>query len=147
MNCWLAANWIGLGNLIIAAVTLYFLIVYVRATKTIAQQSIEQVEATFWPAVVVIPGALVPDSPKIVNIGKGPALGVAWSMTSNPNLLGAFSYLRPEETPSNLEFHGKYLYEDSGGVISCQYKSISGKEYSSVNRFDAVRNVFTTTFT
>jgi len=143
--CWLAANWIALANLIISAITLYFLIVYVRATKTIAQQSINQVEATFWPAIVIVPGDLVSESPRIVNIGKGPALGVQWSMPSSVDLQGVFTYLRPEE-PRNLGFHGKFLYEGDGGVVSCHYTSVSGKKYSSISRFDAHKNVFSTTF-
>jgi hypothetical protein len=140
------SNWIALASLIVAIITLCYLIEYVKATKTIARQSVEQVEATFRPAVVVVPGTRESDSPRIVNIGKGIALGVTWSMAKNADLRGRFAYLRTEGESLSLGFHGKYLQEDPTALISCQYTSISGRRYASVNQFDAPLNVFTTSF-
>jgi hypothetical protein len=85
------STWIALASLVVAIVTLRYLIVYVGATKTIAMQSIEQVEATFRPAIVAIPGASTSGSPMLVNIGNGPALGLEWSIP-NTKKCGTMSY-------------------------------------------------------
>jgi hypothetical protein len=49
-------NVVAVLSLIVATITLIYLVKYVRATETIADQSVNQSEATFKPAVVVRPG-------------------------------------------------------------------------------------------
>jgi hypothetical protein len=62
--------------LVISALTFAYLIEYVEATEIIARQSFQQVEATFRPALVCVPGPSVKD---------GPTLGEHWNGTGNGN--------------------------------------------------------------
>jgi hypothetical protein len=64
-------------SLVISIATLGFLIKYVRATETIAKQSIEQVEAVFRPALVAQVG-LIDKPPSLVNVGIGTAVDIDW---------------------------------------------------------------------
>ncbi len=146
-------NWIAFGSLVVAIVALRYLVTYVKATESIARQSIEQVEATFRPAIVAVPGSSTDHNPGLVNIGNGPALGVHWSIPSTTKS-GAVSYLRPQQPGQlayTLEIGGmKPLYEAAaaspGALIECRYQSISGRAYSSVNQYNVDRDMFTTSF-
>jgi len=71
---WFSSHGIELASLAVATIGLLYLIKYVRATESIATQSVNQSEAAFKPAVVVRPGVSVDAPPKLVNIGNGPAM-------------------------------------------------------------------------
>src|SRR5208283_2154227 len=66
------ANYISSASLLVSALTLVFLIIYVRATGKIAKASVEQVEASFRPAIVAqSESGSVAAFPLLKNIGKG----------------------------------------------------------------------------
>ena len=142
-------NWIAFGSLVVAIVALRYLVIYVKATESIARQSIEQVEATFRPAIVAVPGSSTDHNPGLVNIGNGPALVVHWSIP-NTTKSGAVSYLRPLQPGQQaytLEIGGmKPLYGAGAQTIECRYQSISGRAYSSINQYNVDRDIFTTSF-
>jgi hypothetical protein len=109
--------------------------------------SLKQVEGAFRPAVVAMTVNLS-SSPRLVNIGNGPAVDIEWSIPNSP-LHGRVSYLEPH-TSEDLPFDGeKPLYEASAetpAIIECTYRSISDWSYRSTNTFDIDRGAFTTTF-
>jgi hypothetical protein len=139
-------------SLLISAATLGFLIKYVSATNTIAAQSIRQVEATFRPALVCIPGGSMNDGPKLANIGKGPAIEIEWSYATTTELLqDRIPYLepnRPEPSPLRYFPSVKPLFEPVTKPlrIILNYKSISGARYSSTCIYDIERDEFSTEF-
>jgi len=145
---------IQLLSLIISAATLVYLIKYVRATDVIAKQSVQQVEATFRPAIVAVtdPRDGLGGVPKLVNIGKGPAMEVEWFLSALQNIRGTIPYLettRPSGPYSLQAFSDmKPLFHPSDKLpaIVCTYKSISGARYSSTSTYDVNTGVFSTTF-
>ena len=144
---------IQLASLTISAVTLVYLIKYVSATDIIARQSVQQVEATFRPAIVAItdPRDGLDGVPKLVNIGKGPAMEIEWFLSSLQNIKGTISYLettRPEPYDLRAFSNMKPFFHPSERLpaIVCTYKSISGARYSSTSTYDINTGVFSTTF-
>jgi hypothetical protein len=134
-------NVVALLSLIVAAIGLYYLIVYVKATKIIATQSMEQSEATSRPAVVAKGGPSVDDSPILVNIGNGPAIELQWSIP-NTKLQGVIPYLTQQQTHT-LSMNGvKPLFiagmkdEKNESGIECIYSSLSRRTYASSNKYD-----------
>ena len=144
---------IQLASLTISALTLAYLIKYVRATDIIAQQSVQQVEATFRPAIVAFadPRGGLDDVPKLVNIGNGPAMEIEWFLSSLQHIKGTIPYLetaRPEPCHLQAFSNMKPLFQPSERLpaIICKYKSISGVEYSSTSTYDVNNGAFSTTF-
>jgi hypothetical protein len=143
---------IQLASLAISAVTLAFLIKYVRATEIIAKQSIQQVEATFRPAIVAVEGSRgLDDLPRLVNIGQGPAIEVEWYLSTMANIHGTIPYLEPDRTdayPLQQFADMRPFFQPSATLpaIICNYKSISGMNYSSASTYDINRGQFSTTF-
>ncbi len=139
---------IQLVSLAISAATLYFLVKYVQATNVIARQSVQQVEATFRPALVAVAGASTADWPRLVNIGNGPAMEIEWHLSTMQALSGTITYLEVDRGPYFLhQFSGmKPLYQPTPTLpaIICNYKSISGARYCSTSTFDVNRGEFST---
>jgi hypothetical protein len=102
--------------LVISAVTLAYLIKYVGATEIIARQSIRQVEATFRPALVCVPGRSLDEVPKLVNIGMGPALEIEWHLSST--IRDRIPYLVPNLEPYALRYFPamKLLFETTAAT-------------------------------
>jgi hypothetical protein len=125
---------IQLAALTISVVTLAFLIKYVRATEIIAKQSVQQVEATFRPAIVAVPGMSLDHPPKLKNIGKGPAIEVEWYLSTMANIHGTMPYLEPDRTdpyplhqfPQIQPMKAFFQTTPTEPAIVCNYKSISG---------------------
>jgi len=87
---------ITLGQLVVGIFGLVFLIIYVRATKTIATQSVEQTEGQSRPAIVAKPGSTATDAPMLVNIGNGPAIDLKWSIQPGKQH-DTVQYLEPQQ--------------------------------------------------
>jgi hypothetical protein len=131
--------------LAISATTLVYLIKYVRATNKIAQQSIRQVEATFRPAVVCIPGHSVENVPRLRNIGKGPAIDVHWFLDEKHQ--DKIPYLEPGNEAFLLRsFEGMKPFFETIAPLVIQYKSISGAAYKSTCTYDVNRGDFAAVF-
>src|SRR5437879_11211910 len=90
-------NIIAVSSLAIGVFTLRYLIVYVKATRVIADQSVLQTEAQSRPAVVVQFGAPPNPSPVLVNIGNGPAIDLKWFVHGGSKK-GSVQYLEPRQT-------------------------------------------------
>jgi hypothetical protein len=139
---------IQFASLTISALTLYYLIKYVQATDIIARQSVQQVEAAFRPALVALVPLSVDDSPKIVNIGNGPAMEIEWHLSTMESLCGTISYLEVNSASYSLQKVSgmKQFYHSSPSLpaIICNYKSISGAGYRSTSTYDVNRNEFST---
>jgi hypothetical protein len=125
----------------------------VTAAQQQVEASLQQVEATFRPAVVATAGPSVSALPYLVNIGNGPAIEIRWSIT-NSKLGGNISYLEPRQEPYELNVGGiKSLYNAALQVssntvsIECEYRSLSGRKYTSSNAYDFDKQRFSTTFT
>jgi len=134
MPLWVTTgDWIQLGSLLIAVVTLYFLIKYVRYTRVIA-------EATSKPAVIATRSGVVTNPPRLRNIGSGPALDVQWSV-SGTKKAGKITYIEHGKESDALDVNLHSL--QSGAVISgankvtitCSYSGISGKRFSSESAY------------
>jgi hypothetical protein len=152
-------NGIALLSLIVAAIGLRFLVSYVRATRVIAKQSIEQSEATSRPAVVVKGGSSIEAAPILVNIGNGPAIELKWSIPGHskngvvPYLQQGQSYSLGEDVMARLRAVATYarmgddpVEEELKARIVCEYRSLSGTKYSSSNGYDFNSGDFITTF-
>ncbi|MGA8500418.1 MAG: hypothetical protein WB683_02635 [Candidatus Sulfotelmatobacter sp.] len=148
------ANYISAASLLVSALTLVFLIIYVRATGKIAKASVEQVEASFRPAIVAqSESSSVAAFPLLKNIGKGPAMQIEWSIP-NSVFHGKIAYLEPTVSQKlPLPEGGPKILTNAavgGGnnkaSIECTYRSISGKSYSSSNQFDFEEYQFITHF-
>lgn len=144
---------IQFASLTISALTMAYLIKYVRATDIIAKQSVQQVEATFRPAIVAFadPRGGLDDVPKLENIGNGPAMEIEWFLSSLQNIKGTIFYLettRPEPCHLRALSDMKPFFQPSEKLpaIICTYKSISGAKYSSTSTYDVNSRVFSTTF-
>ena len=74
-------DWIQLGSLLVAAIGLRYLVRYVEYTKRIAEEAVNQTEASFKPAIIALPGQSTDADSKLRNIGRGPALDVEWRIT------------------------------------------------------------------
>ncbi|MGC2194627.1 MAG: hypothetical protein WA628_08120 [Terriglobales bacterium] len=148
---------VALASLAVAVVTLSYLITYVKATKMIAEQSVLQTEAQSRPAVVVKPATSA--GPILVNIGNGPAMELKWSIpgTTRGNVI---HYLEPRQIEhldtaltSELRSLGKSARMQNQAAdellyprIICTYRSLSGMQYTSANRYDVDYSTFSTTF-
>lgn len=149
-----AANCIAAVSLLVSVVTLVFLVSYVRATRRIASASLEQVEASFRPAIAVESGpGGISASPLLKNIGKGPAMEIEWSIP-NSVFKGKISFLEPtiarslqlaEGGPKALTNAAMKGDQDKAS-IECTYRSISGKWYRSSSVFDFDEYQFVTHF-
>jgi hypothetical protein len=106
-------DWIQLGQLVVAAVGLVFLIKYVRYTRKIAEQAANQSEASFKPAIVAIHRGATDVAPLLRNIGKGPALNINWRV-SNSAVSGNIEFLEPGGESGSLPLQGR-----SQGLIRC----------------------------
>src|SRR6266481_379532 len=153
-------NVVAVLSLIVAAVVLLYLIIYVKATETIAKQSLEQTEAVFRPAVVVKPGMTAAAGPVLLNIGNGPAMELKWSVARGLKT-GVFPYLEQRQA-HNLEqsvmnglrgmavearLPGRQSAEDElHPRLECEYRSLSGKRYTSSSRYDFNLGQFITAF-
>jgi hypothetical protein len=133
-------NWIQFGSLIVAGVTLVYLIKYAGYTKVIA-------EATSKPAIIATRTGVITNPPRLRNIGNGPALDVEWSV-SGTKIAGRISYIEPgtESDPldvnlSTLE-HGAVMSGTDKVTISCSYRSLTRRKARSVSEYDFVRGVF-----
>jgi hypothetical protein len=134
---------IPLLSLLVSALALGYLIKYVKATEIIARQSVEQVEATARPAIVCVNG------PRLVNLGTGAAFDVDWFIPTTGEK-GRIPVLRLErDLDSKAGEEAGYFhvadFQDQGTLI-CNYRSISGQVYSSVNVYSHRRDRFSTTF-
>jgi hypothetical protein len=136
-----AANLIALGSLVVGAVGLYFLVQYVGYTRRISEEAVRQTEASFKPAIIAIPTERGDKDCTLRNVGKGPAMDVEWQIMGT-NQKGRFSCVEagadsPPMHPSNLEaLVNAALKSPSKNdvAIVCSYKSISGKQYTSVSK-------------
>ena len=135
---------IQLAALVISAVTLAYLIKYVGATEIIARQSVRQVEATFRPALVCVPGPSVNDGPTLVNIGMGPAMEIEWHLST---MRDRIPYLVADRAHHPLRYFPgmKPLFETTLPIV-INYKSISGASYCSVCTYNVERDEFSTAF-
>jgi len=136
-----AANLIALCSLIVAAIGLYFLVKYVGYTRRISEEAVRQTEASFKPAIIAISNARGDIDCWLRNVGKGPAMDVEWQVTGT-NQKGHFSCVEagndsPQMHPSNLAaLVNAALKSPSKNdvAIVCSYKSISGRQYTSVSK-------------
>ena len=158
LTIWLLLSpgeWFQLGSLIVAALSLFFLVKYVRYTRLISQEATRQTETAFKPAIIAIHGATTDTNGRLRNVGNGPAIDVEWQIT-NTKHKGRFSCLEAgtdseEMHPSNLKaFTNGAMQSPSQNevAITCFYKSISGKRYASVSKHehDLDSGRFDTTF-
>ena len=134
-----SSEWIQLGSLILAAVTLAYLIKYAGYTKVIA-------EATSKPAVIATRTGVITNPPRLRNIGSGPALDVEWSL-SGTKKAGKISYIEPKtEHPLDVNLHalqhGALIAGTNEVAIICCYRSISGRKTKSVSAFDFNTGMF-----
>jgi hypothetical protein len=156
---------VAVFSLIVATITLIYLVKYVRATETIADQSLNQSEAAFRPAVVVKSGGSVEAPPLLVNIGNGPAIELVWRVPDSV-IQGVVPYLEQRQDekiaqkaidslrakvvearmmpsgplkrqPTDDELHPS---------VKCKYRSLSGRQYTSTSRYDYDLGQFITTF-
>jgi hypothetical protein len=137
--CMTPTDWIQLGSLILALVTLVYLIRYAGYTKLIA-------EATSKPSVIATRTGVITNPPRLRNIGSGPALDVAWSV-SGTKKAGKISYIEPSTEYAldvNLHTleHGAVLSGTDKVTITCSYRSISGRKAKSVSEYDFNRGMF-----
>jgi hypothetical protein len=139
-------DYIQLGSLLLAVVTLVYLIKYAGYTKLIA-------EATSKPAIVATRTGVITNPPRLRNIGSGPALDVEWTV-SGTKKAGKVSYIEPDTESDALDVnlhnleHGAVLSGTNKVTITCTYSSISGKRAKSVSNYDFNSGVFFgTTFT
>ena len=138
-------------SFVVSVIGLGYLIIYVKPTKIIATQSMEQSEATSRPAVVAKGGPSVDDSPTLVNIGNGPAIELQWSIP-NSKLQGVIPYLTQQQSHTLLTNGVKPLFiagmkdDKNEAGIECIYRSLSGRIYSSRNKYDYDGGDFITTF-
>lgn len=148
-----ATDWIQLGSLIVAAIGLRYLIKYVAYTRQIAEQSVLQTEANSKPAIIAISGGSMDASPRLRNIGKGPALDVEWEVIGT-NAKGKVDYVEPGHESDHLHgiqgaktlVNGALKLGHNKPAIVCTYRSISGLQYRSVSNYDLERNRYSTTF-
>jgi hypothetical protein len=135
---------IQLIALVISVVTLAYLIKYVGATEIIARQSVRQVEATFRPALVCVPGRGIDVGPTLVNIGMGPALEIEWHLSATRDRI---PYLVADRAHHPLRYFPgmKPLFETTLPIV-IDYKSISGASYCSVCTYNVERDEFSTAF-
>jgi hypothetical protein len=145
------AEWIQIGSLIVAVLTLFYLIQYVGYTKTIAKEAGNQSEATFKPAVVVTQTGIITNPPRLRNIGNGAALDVEWTITGTKKRQ-IISYLEAGQDSEALPFDLQKLEHaavESGTnkvSIRCSYRSIAGRTYISVSTYDFEKNRFSAAF-
>ncbi|MGB6735968.1 MAG: hypothetical protein WBE55_09360 [Candidatus Sulfotelmatobacter sp.] len=140
-----SSEWIQLGSLILAVITLVYLIKYAGYTKVIA-------EATSKPAVIATRTGVITNPPRLRNIGSGPALDVEWSL-SGTKKAGKISFLEPSAEhllDVNLHAleHGAVISGTNKVTITCSYTSISGRKTRSESAYDfTTGEFFGTTFT
>lgn len=157
----MATNLIAFAGMVIGAVTLLFLIRYVRATKQIAKAAVEQAEAGrklvtvandqlegLSKPVVVVDGIetgsgnffLIP----LRNIGTGSALVISGSVTEKTGL-GSGRKLQFASSIPFLEQGGDRKVARvypiplgfAAGTVECTYFSTSGAHYLSTSTFEA----------
>jgi hypothetical protein len=78
------------------------------------------------------------DVPKLVNIGKGPAMEIEWFLSTLQNIKGTIPYLETNRLgpyPLRGFSNMKPFFQSSERLpsIVCTYKSISGTTYSSTS--------------
>jgi hypothetical protein len=127
------ADWFQVGSLILAGVTLWYLIKYVRYTEMIA-------EATSKPVVIAIRSGVITVPPRLRNIGNGPALDIEWSV-SGTKKAGKVSYLQPNtEHPLDVNLHamenGAVMSGTNKVAVICSYRSISGRKTTATSDYD-----------
>jgi hypothetical protein len=148
------ANWLQGGQLVLAVITLIYLVRYVRYTKKIADHTVIQAEATFKPAIIAVQHGIVTTPPQLKNIGKGPALDIQWTLTGTGTTQKGetLSYLEAGETSGSLpvtlpKFEYAAVMSNTNKVsIECSYKSISGRKYTSINDYNFDTGRFSTRF-
>jgi hypothetical protein len=138
--CMTTADWLQLGALILAAFTLWYLIKYVGYTKLIA-------EATSKPVVIAVRSGVITNPTRLRNIGSGPALDVEWSVSGTKNA-GKISYIEPDKESDALDVnvhaleHGAVLAGTTRVVVTCSYRSISGRKTQSASNYDFNTGMF-----
>lgn len=144
---------IQLFSLIVGVIGLVFLVQYVRHTKTIAEQTVAQTEATFKPAIIATQEGVITNPPRLRNVGKGAALDVEWELAGGKKK-GRISCIEAGKDSGvgalDVNLHAlESAAVMSGGnkvAINCSYKSISGAKYHSVSAFDFETSRFSTSF-
>jgi hypothetical protein len=147
------ATFIQIGTFLLSAAGLFFLIKYVGYTKRIAEESINQSEAAFKPAIIVYRAGSMGTAPKLRNIGVGPALDVEWKILGT-NYSGKFDFVLAGDTTFSLPVTGGIRPLVDGalklgqekGVIKCNYRSISGRSYESLTTFELEMERYSTAF-
>jgi hypothetical protein len=129
---------IQFASFAVSVVTLIYLVKYVGYTKKIAEQSMLQTEGSSKPAIIVIHTGTINQPPRLRNIGTGPALDVAWSV-SGTKKAGTISYIEADKEADALSIdlqvleHGAVMSGTNKVAIQCSYRSISGNTYSSTS--------------
>jgi hypothetical protein len=137
-------EWIQLGTLVVAALSLavagaalFYLIRYAGYTREIA-------EANFKPAIIAIIQALSQHHHAYANVGNGAALDLDWTITDTKKH-GQISCIEAgkESEPLNVDLHALEHRAVMSGAnkvsIRCSYRGISGRKYRSVNEYDFER--------
>jgi hypothetical protein len=131
--CMTHTDWFQVCSLILAAVTLVYLIKYAGYTKVIA-------EATSKPVVIATRTGVITNAPRLRNIGSGPALDIEWSV-SGTKKAGKLSYLEPN-TEYTLDVnlhaleHGAVISGTNKVAVTCSYGSVSGRKTTSTSAYD-----------
>lgn len=151
--------WTGLGALaslaqvLVLIVTAVFVYHYLQETKKLRLAAQSQAEATFRPAIIATGGNSTESSPRLENIGYGPAMELEWALLDS-DMKGTTPFLQPEKWVQ-LPFDGiKPLFnaglkkgpEATTATIVCRYRSLSGVRYSSMCIYTFSRFEFVTTF-
>ena len=112
-----------------------------------------QAEATLRPAIIATGGNSTESSPRLENIGNGPAMELEWVLLDG-DMKGTTPYLQPDRWVQ-LPFDGiKPLFnagfkrgpDATTATIVCRYRSLSGVRYCSKCTYTFSRFEFTTTF-
>lgn len=164
---WFSSHGIELVSLAVATIGLLYLVKYVRATEMIADQSVNQSEAAFRPAVVLKSGGSIEAPPLLVNIGNGPAMELVWWVPDSV-IKGVVPYLEQRQDEKIAQkaidsLRAKVVEARMAGMIPgrlkrdptddelhpcvrCEYRSLSGRRYTSSSRYDFDLGHFITTF-
>lgn len=127
---------------------------YLYETNRLRKAAERQTEATFRPALIVTHENKIAGTPRIENIGAGPAMDVSWLLHDSDHK-GNFPFVRHgthEYVPCDerVLFHAaersRPRDKNNPAVITCEYKSLSGRRYKSVTTGNLETMRFTTTF-
>jgi hypothetical protein len=147
-----AAVW----QVVLLAISAFFIGLYLLETWRMRKAAERQVESSFRPSLIVTHDGSTTSLPQLGNIGQGPAMEVTWTIR-NSKLGHKFPYLLPNQKYPLCDVKALFnaaafnvASEIGPGagtvVIECNYRSLSGHRYLSINTCDLNTIQFTTIF-